>query len=113
LFCSTYVKRIALVVLLAVIACSSPEREAAEARDTVASWSSAGALLATEWTRGHVNDGYVKSTARVAIGELQGLEAPSRDAALRAWNELERAAERGDREAARGLVTAFRKAAER
>jgi hypothetical protein len=111
LFCSTYVKRIALVVLLAAIACSSPEREAAEARDGVASWSAAGAMLAAEWTRGHVSDGYARSTARVAIKELRGLDAPARDAALRAWNELGSAVERGDRPAARRLVASFRQAA--
>jgi len=100
-------------VLFALLACSSPEREAAEARDSVASWSAAGALLATEWTRGHVTDGYARSTSRVAIEELRGLDAPSRDAAVHAWRELERAVERGDREAARRLVASFRRAAGR
>lgn len=106
-------KRYGLVVLLAVLACSSPEREAAEARDGVASWSAAGAMLATEWTRGHVSDAYARSTARVAIDELKHLDAPARDAALRAWNELESAVERGDRAAAGRLVASFRQAAER
>lgn len=104
-------KRYGLVVLFAVLACASPEREAAEARDSVASWSAAGAMLATEWTRGHVSDGYARSTSRVAIDELRGLDAPAREAVLSAWRELERAVERGDRETARQLVASFRRAA--
>jgi hypothetical protein len=81
-------KRCIVAVALAIVACGSPERDAQEARDGVASWSATQKLTAEEWKRGAVTDAYVRSTAKVAIEELQKLDAPEREAAIRAWREL-------------------------
>ena len=72
-----------LVLLLAlIVACASPDSE------SVDSWAATGRMLAEEWRQGHVPDAYVRSTARVAIKELEKSDAPSRDEALRVWREL-------------------------
>ncbi|HJQ38984.1 MAG TPA: hypothetical protein VKB93_17750 [Thermoanaerobaculia bacterium] len=75
--------------VLAVLACSSPQK----ARESVLSWTAAEKMTAEEWKRGAVTDAYVRSTAKVAIEELQKLDAPGRDEAIREWRQLlERAA---------------------
>ena len=78
-------KRCIIAVVLAIAACGSPEEKA---RESVASWTAAAKMTAEEWGRGAVTDAYVRSTAKVAIEELQKLDAPGRDAAIRAWREL-------------------------
>ena len=70
------------MLALAVVACASPDSE------SVASWEATGRMLKEEWRQGHVPDAYVRSTARVAIEELEKSDAPSRDEALRVWREL-------------------------
>ncbi|MBV8519807.1 MAG: hypothetical protein JO197_20620 [Acidobacteria bacterium] len=103
--------KVAWLVLPAVLAaCSSPQKEANEARDTAASWASTGAVLAREWSRGHVTDAYTRSTARVAteeVNKLTKLDARARDAQLRAWDALERAAEAHEPAAAAPLARTF------
>jgi hypothetical protein len=79
---------LAIAMLLAAVACASPEQKAEKAKDSVASWAAVQKMTAEEWRRGAVTDGYVRSTARVAIAELEQLDAPGRDEALRAWREL-------------------------
>jgi predicted lipoprotein len=79
---------LAVLTVLAVLACKSPQRDAQEARETVASWAAAQKMTAEEWKRGAVPDAYVRSTAKVAIEELEKLDAPGRDEAIRAWREL-------------------------
>jgi hypothetical protein len=101
-----------LALLLAIsAACSSPQKAAQDAKDSAASWASTGATLAGEWSRGHVSDAYTRSTAKVALDEvrkLTDLDAGARDAQLRAWDALERAAGQHDRNAAPKLAQAFR-----
>lgn len=75
-------------LVIALVACSSPQKEAQQAREAVASWAAARKMVAEEWKRGAVPDGYVRSTARVAIDELQKLDAPARAETLRAWRDL-------------------------
>jgi hypothetical protein len=105
-------KRCAVAVLiLLALACASPERKAREARQSVASWAATGEMLAQEWMRGSVSDRYARSTARVAIEELQALDAPARDAAIRAWRDLEDAVARNDQTAAERTIAAFDHAA--
>ena len=92
-----------LVAILIAAACSSPEQQAREAHDTVESWAAAGKMLAEEWSRGNVSDAYARSTAKVAIAELQKLKViniPERDRALKAWRELQNAVSRNDPAAA-------------
>lgn len=86
-------------MLVVAVACSSPQKQAAEDRKTAASWAAAGALLAHEWSRGAVSDAYARSTARVAIDEVAALQTPSREAQLRAWRALEQAIDAHDRAA--------------
>ena len=100
-----------MAFLLVILACGSPEGDAQKARDSVASWAAAGAMLAQEWTRGNVSDAYARSTARVAIEELHGFNAPARDAALQAWRDLQDAVARNDREAAERTIAAFARVA--
>ncbi len=78
-------KRCIVAMALVLAACGSSEQEA---RDSVASWAATEKMTAEEWKRGAVTDAYVRSTAKVAIEELQKLDAPERDAAIRAWREL-------------------------
>ena len=83
--------------LLLVAACASPERKAADAQKSAESWAAAAKMTAEEWRRGAVTDGYVRSTARVAIEELSrnagvppaGQAASRRQEALRLWRELQ------------------------
>jgi hypothetical protein len=99
-----------VLLLIAAAACSSPQKDAQDAKDSAASWASTGATLASEWSHGHVTDGYTRSTAKVALEEvkkLTDLDAPPRDAQLRAWSALERAAEQHDRNAGTELARAF------
>jgi len=94
-----------LVAILIAVACSSPEQQAREARDSVESWAAAGKMLAEEWSRGNVSDAYARSTAKVAIAELQKLDVPERDRALKAWRELQSAVSRNDPAAAERAFT--------
>ena len=59
-----------LTLLFVTVACSSPERKAADAQKSAESWAATAKVTAEEWRRGAVTDGYVRSTARVAIEEL-------------------------------------------
>ena len=98
-------KRALLIVLLAAVACKSPQDEAKAARETADSWASTGAMLASEWGRGAVTDAYARSTARVAREELASLHAPEQ---IRVWKALEEAVARHDRSSAPRLSKAFK-----
>ena len=112
-------KRALLIVLLAAVACKSPQDEAKAARETADSWAATGAMLASEWGRGTmesgplpmacvigaVTDAYARSTARVAREELASLHAPEQ---IRVWKALEEAVARHDRSSAPRLSKAFK-----
>jgi hypothetical protein len=94
-----------LVAVLIALGCSSPEQQAREAHDSVESWAATGKMLAQEWSRGNVSAAYAKSTAKVAIAELEKLDTPERDRALKAWREMQNAVSRNDPAAAERAFT--------
>ena len=100
-------RRLSAVILVLLVACSSPEREAREAHETADSWRATGALLATEWARGAVTDAYAADTARKAVEEVRALR-PVDAEAVRMLEELERLIRAGDRSAAQELAARLR-----
>lgn len=69
--------RQAIVIAIALlVACKSPATKVAKARDELASWAAAGAMLSSAWSQGTAATPYVKSTVKVGAGEVDKLRQP-------------------------------------
>ncbi len=106
-------RRTLVFLVLLVCACKTPATKASRARDELASWAATGQMLSSGWSRGDAQTPYVKSTVKVAIGEVAKLkpdlqkDAPSADDVDALYKKLSDALERNDRASAAQLSRPF------